>query len=490
LKYHVAIDIGASSGRVVLSYLQNNQLKLEELYRFYNSFVVENNYDVWNINYLIESILIGLEKVKQEGIEYCTIGIDTWAIDYCLVDKDGQLVSNPVSYRDNRTNNVIQYFEQQFSKERLYQRTGIQIQPFNTIFQLFVEEKEKINKTEKIMLIPDYLNYVFTNTLGIESTNASTTQLVNTTSKDWDLKLLETIDISIEKLPSIVEPGTIRGKFLKEKFRNYNLPEALFINVGSHDTASAVIGVPALEDENWLFLSSGTWSLLGKEIDQKLISNLTYSSNYSNEIGVFNTVRFLKNTIGMWLIQEVLRNFNYKYTYEKLTYEANKLMGFQQFIDINHPMFLNPDNMFEQIQFYCKETKQKVPKTIWEVARCIFDNMALSYAIEIQALVSMIPTNEPIDVLYIVGGGGNNQLLNQLTATLTQIKVVSGPTEATAIGNAIVQMITLGEIENLTSARKIIRESTELQEFHPKQLDLNVIEKYKKFMKEYERWKV
>ncbi|MGO4928812.1 rhamnulokinase [Fundicoccus sp. Sow4_F4] len=486
MNYYVAIDIGASSGRVMLSQLKNNQIKLDEIYRFKNEFVKENGFDTWNIQHLIESILIGLEKIKHMGIDQCTVGIDTWGVDYCLVNEEGQLVRKPISYRDDRTNDILERFEKKLPLEELYERTGIQIQPFNTIFQLITEESEAIKQAKHIMLIPDYLAFVFTDTVITERTNASTTQLVNSKTGDWDLKLLEMINISIKKLPPIKEVGTVRGKLKHEKFKKHNLPDATFINVGSHDTASAVAGIPATKDENWLFLSSGTWSLLGKEMKTQSITKDAFKANYTNEVGVYERFRFLKNIMGMWLIQEVARNFDYQFTYQEIVEKASESPAFQQFINVNNPIFLNPDNMYMQIQEYCEQTGQKVPQTIWEVARCIFDSLALSYAVEIKLLGQLIEEDASFDTLYIVGGGANNQLLNQLTANLTQMKVVSGPTEATALGNIVVQMITQGDLKDLNKARKVIMESSELQIFYPEKIDLSIIENYEKFLKEYE----
>lgn len=320
----VAIDIGASSGRLMKSTRDaKGSLILEEVHRFKNGFRNKDGHDRWKIDYLIKEILIGFEKLKQTGIDRLFAGIDTWAVDYCLIDEQGDRINDPIAYRDKRTNGAVEQFSEIYSLDKLYEQTGIQIQPFNTLFQLFAEEKENLAKAHKLLLIPDYLGYVFTGNMVTEKTNASTMQLLNAGTKEWEIELLEKIGVSKELFPPLTEPGTILGDLQKEQFSKYDLPDVTFITVASHDTASAVLGTPG-QGERWGYISSGTWSLLGIETKIANVSRNAFSENYTNEWGAHNTVRFLKNIMGMWLIQEVARMQEYEYSYAELAELAAK----------------------------------------------------------------------------------------------------------------------------------------------------------------------
>lgn len=481
MNHYIAIDIGASSGRLMLSSVgPDKRIKLEEIHRFKNGFSKVGKYDCWNINQLTEDILAGLAKVKARGITKCSAGIDTWAVDYCLVKADGSLVAPPVAYRDPRTEKAISAFTKKMSLAKLYEKTGIQIQPFNTVFQLLVEEREKLAEAESLLLIPDYLGFVLTGKKVMEKTNASTTQLLNPYTQTWDKELLQIIGVNQELLPKLVEAGTILGDLQVEKFPTYDLPDVTLINVASHDTASAIIGTPA-QNENWAYISSGTWSLLGIEATTPNLSSAAFAANYTNEWGTGGTIRFLKNIMGMWLIQEVARHDNYRQSYAEIAESAAKLPAFQQMIDVNDPVFLNPENMTTALQTYCKKTDQKVPETIAEIARAIYDNLALCYALELEKLSEL--TGREIDCLHIVGGGANNHFLNQLTADVAQIKVLAGPGEATALGNLMLQMIVQGEFADIKTARQALSQSIDLVEFKPGSLTPGIIETYKTFLK-------
>ena len=339
-----------------------------------------------------------LRKIKQNGIEHCYVGIDTWAVDYCLIDKDGTLLGDPIAYRDSRTKKAVEKFQKLMSLETLYEKTGIQIQSFNTIFQLLVEQRALLEKTDKLLLIPDYLGYVFTNQAVTEKTNASTMQLLNPANDTWDEELLDLVGIRKEQLPPLVDAGTILGSLVKEKFPDFDLPEATFVSVASHDTASAILGTPG-QGRDWGYISSGTWSLLGVETKVANVSREAFNENYTNEWGAHNTIRFLKNIMGMWLIQEVARMQDYQYSFPELAELAAKEAPFQQFIDVNHESFLNPENMIVAIQDYCQKTGQKIPETPGAIARCIYDNLALCYASELEKLEKMTGTNGKLSKL-------------------------------------------------------------------------------------------
>ncbi|EOH77579.1 MULTISPECIES: rhamnulokinase [Enterococcus] len=480
---YIAVDIGASSGRLMLSEKNPfNKISLEEVHRFKNGFSDNSGTDYWNADHLIEEILIGLEKVKQRGVEKCYVGIDTWGVDYCLLDKQGQALSQPVSYRDDRTKQAMEEFDQQFSLQMLYQKTGIQLQPFNTVFQLFKEDREKLAHAKQLLLMPDYLGYVLTGQAVLEKTNASTMQLMNLKSRKLDEDVLTAIDVVKELFPNPVEPGTILGPILKEKFPTYDLPDATFITIASHDTASAVVGTPGKGD-NWAYISSGTWSLMGVEIEEGISTPEAFEANFTNEWGVQGTIRFLKNIMGMWLIQEVARMQDYQYSYPELAELASQEEAFVSLIDVNDSRFMNPKNMITEIQSYCREVDQKIPKTAGELARCIYDSLALCYAVELEKLEKI--TDRTITQLHIVGGGSNNDFLNQLTADACGINVLAGPGEATAIGNIIVQMVATKGFGTLAEGREGIKKSFPMKEFQPQIDNQCAIEKYQSLTKSF-----
>lgn len=475
---YIAIDIGASSGRLMVSEKKTLQkISLEEIHRFKNGFSKQAGTDYWAVDHLIKEILNGLEKAKKRGIDTCYVGIDTWGVDYCLVDKEQNAISNPVSYRDSRTDKAISVFEEKMSLSALYQKTGIQLQPFNTVFQLLTENTGKLKKAEKLLLIPDYLGFIFTGNAVLEKTNASTMQLMNLASRKLDRDILEVIGVDETLFPPIAEPGSILGKIQKEKFSAYDLPDATFITVASHDTASAIVGTPG-KGENWAYISSGTWSLMGVEIEEGISNVQAFESNFTNEWGVQGTIRFLKNIMGMWLIQEVARRQDYVYSYSELANMASQEEAFISLIDVNDARFLNPENMILEIQAYCRQTGQPIPESLGEIARCIYDSLALCYAVELENLEKI--TNRKINQLHVVGGGSNNEFLNQLTADACRIPVIAGPGEATAIGNIVVQMVATNGFGTLSEARDGIRQSFPMKEFYPTSDSREAVAAYKK----------
>lgn len=479
MSYHVAVDIGASSGRVVLATVDNqNALYTEEVHRFKNGFEMMDGFERWNGKKLFEEILVGLEKVKNMGVTDCTLGIDTWAVDYCLIDEDGKLLSQPISYRDNRTENALEKVARKITKEQIYQKTGIQFQNFNTLFQLFTEDPKLLERTATILLIPDYLAFCLTGKRVGEITNFSTTQLLNVEEKKYDSELLEVINISKNKFPKLVEPGTGLGNLKTELQEKYDLPSCKVISVATHDTASAVVGVPA-KFENWAYLSSGTWSLIGIENSTPVINSETLKGNFSNEWGAYGTYRFLKNITGMWCVQEIARAADYKYSFSEMADEAYQVEPFLQYVDLNDTRFTNPANMIKEIQNYCIERKLVVPQTIGELTMCVYSNLALAYAHEWHQIEKL--TNKKLDCLHIVGGGSNVKLLNQLTADVIGKKVIAGPNEATAIGNILVQLIAEGTFNDLKEARVWLSSQIKLEEYKPKQIS------YREHLKKYEK---
>ncbi|MGH1830535.1 rhamnulokinase [Enterococcus gilvus] len=482
-KTYIAIDIGASSGRLMLSEKDPfEKITLEEIHRFKNGFSEIDGTNYWDADHLIKEIVIGLQKVKQRGIQECYVGIDTWGVDYCLVDEQGRVLSQPVSYRDARTEQALEEFDQKMSLHTLYEKTGIQMQPFNTVFQLLREDQEKLAKAKQLLMIPDYLGCVLTGNAVLEKTNASTMQLMNLETRKLDEEVLSAIHVEKELFPKLVEPGTVLGPILKTRFPEYDLPDATVITIASHDTASAVAGTPG-KGENWAYISSGTWSLMGIEMEEGVSSKEAFEANFTNEWGVQGTIRFLKNIMGMWLIQEVARMQGYRYSYPELAELASQEEAFVSLIDVNDPRFMNPQNMITEIQNYCRERNQKIPETAGTLARCIYDSLALCYAVELEKLEKI--TGRTITQLHIVGGGSNNDFLNQLTADVCGINVFAGPGEATAIGNIMVQMVATKGFGTLAEGREGIKQSFPLKEFQPQTNNLQAREKYQSLSKQF-----
>ena len=480
MNMYVAVDIGASSGRLLLGMLNGSQLKLEEVHRFKNGFTYEDGHDRWQIDNLINEIFNGLEKIKKRGINQVNLGIDTWAVDYVLVDENGQKMHNPVAYRDARTNSAIKTLTSSFPKEYIYEKTGIQFQDFNTLYQLYSEDKSDLEKAEKVMMIPDYLGYVLTGNAVTEVTNASTTQMLNLRQGLFDKDLMEKVDVDADQFPHLVEAGTVLGDIRRKWHKQYDIPETTVITTATHDTASAVVGTPGIGD-NWAFLSSGTWSLLGTELNTPENGLAAFKENYTNEWGAYGTYRFLKNIMGLWIIQKVKEEFDNKYSFAELATLSEKEKGFRTFININDSRFQNPTSMIQTIQQYASETEQFVPQSPGEIARVIYDNLSLFYADSVHKLSNII--GHPITTLNIVGGGSNVALMNQMTANLAGIEVIAGPDEATAIGNILVQMIANKDVKNIVEGRRLIMDSFSLKTYKPQgNINSNVLEDYQKFL--------
>ncbi|MFC9657625.1 rhamnulokinase [Bacillus subtilis] len=469
---YTAIDIGASSGRIMVGELNEGKLDIQEIHRFANGFSQRDGHCFWDIDHLLKQILQGLQKVKTLGYEHCTVGIDTWAVDYVLLDEKGDRLREAISYRDRRTDHTIDKLEHTLSKAAIYQKTGIQFQPFNTIYQLYEEDRELLIKTDKIMMIPDYLGYCLTGKAVTEITNASTTQLLNASTGNLDPELLEAVSVQEQQFAPLTEPGCELGKLRNEWFPDYDLPACKVMTVATHDTASAVIAAPGIND-GWAYISSGTWSLIGVENKTPIITDLALENNYTNERGANNTIRFLKNIIGMWVIQEVRQRLQADYSFQQLAEEAEKTEPFQQFINLNDKRFLNPENMIKEIQHYCRQTRQKIPLTAGELACCIYSNLAIIYAIAIKELETI--TEKPIEQFHIIGGGARNDFLNQLTADMSGKAVYAGPIEATATGNLLMQMIAAKEVKDIKEARQVVRNSFPIKVFIPKDIDRSTI---------------
>lgn len=461
--YYLAVDIGASSGRHMLAWQEGGNIKLQEVHRFSNGMKKIEGSLCWDLEGLFEEILIGLEKCKDLGKEPSCMGIDTWGVDFVLVDKDGKRIGKAVGYRDARTDGMDEKVYEIITPSELYQRTGIQKQKFNTIFQLMaIKEKtpDILAQAEHLLMMPDYLHYLLTGVMKNEYTEATTSQLIHAKKKDWDYELIERLGFPAKIFGTVAQPGELLGKFKCEvaKRVGYNCEVIL---PASHDTGSAVLAVPTLEDEV-LYISSGTWSLIGTERLEADCSERSMKANIANEGGYASRFRYLKNIMGLWMIQSVKKEWETDLSFGKICALAEKEQ-IASIIDCNDNCFMAPDNMIEAVKEYCRKTGQQVPETIGEIAAVIYNSLATCYkkmAAEIEAL-----TGKTYESLHIIGGGANAEYLNELTAKHTEKTVYAGPTEATAIGNILAQMLYRGEYENVEEARKSVAESFEIKKY-------------------------
>lgn len=463
MNYYLAIDIGASSGRHILGCLENGKMKLEEIYRFENGVkLIEGNY-CWEVDKLYEEIKNGIKKCKEINKIPISIAIDTWAVDFVLLDENDEILGNTVSYRDDRTEGYMEKAFKIIPKETIYANTGIQFQRFNSLYQLLAikdKNKEYLEKAKTFLMIPDYLNFLLTGKKCVEYTNATTTQLVNAKTNNWDDELIEAFGLKREIFGEIKMPKTSLGKLREELVEEFGFDMEVILPA-THDTGSAFMAAP-VEDES-IFISSGTWSLLGIENTKAECSLDALKYNFTNEGGYDYRFRFLKNIMGLWVIQEVRRCYDNKYSFDQLVELARKSTYFKSFVDIDNDRFLKPDNMIEEIRAYCRETLQEEPQTPGEVAYCVYKNLAHCYRRAINEL--RLITGKEVNVISVFGGGCQNELLNELIAKECNKKVLAGPVEATAIGNLVCQMIANKEISNLEEGRKIIRTSFEIKKY-------------------------
>jgi rhamnulokinase len=452
-----AVDLGAASGRVMAARVGPDLLELTEVARFANTAVRAGGTLHWDVLNLYRSILDGLRDAGPVD----SIGIDSWAVDYGLLDADGRLLGNPVHYRDSRTDGVIERVLRQVPPERLYATTGLQLQPFNTLFQLVAaRDTAQLAAARTLLLMPDLLAYWLTGEIGAERTNASTTQLLDVNTGTWAAELAGQVGIPAGILPPLREPGQAVGVLKADA----GLGPVQVTTVASHDTASAVVGVPAW-GERFAYLSCGTWSLVGVELDRPVLTEQSRAANFTNEVGVDGTVRYLRNVMGLWLLQECQRVWGDDYV-EPLLRAAARCAAFRSVLDPDDPVFLPPGDMPARIAEACRRTGQPVPSTPAETVRCILDSLALAHRAAI--LDAQRLSGREVDVVHIVGGGARNELLCQLTADACGLPVLAGPVEATALGNILVQARALGAVGGeLADLRKLIRDTQPVRRFEP-----------------------
>ncbi len=478
-KYYLAIDIGASSGRHIIGWLEDGKMNLQEIYRFENRQLQKNGHLVWDMDNLWNGIIDGLKACKDQNMIPETVGIDTWGVDYVLLDENGDMLGDPIAYRDRRTEGMDEVVVSIINEKELYERCGIQKQLFNTIYQLMAQKEddpEILEKADGLLMIPDYFNYRLTGVRKQEYTNATTTGMVNARSKTWDKELISMLGLPEKLFGELSMPGTVVGSFAKEiqDQVGYN---ATVVLPATHDTGSAFLAVPA-KDENSVFLSSGTWSLLGIENSEPVTDEAARHENLTNEGGAWYRYRFLKNIMGLWIIQSIRRELNgteyvegrksryadgNNYSFPDLIRLARESEGFVSDIDVNDEVFLSPLSMIGAIKIYCESKGQPVPETVGEIMQTVYRGLSKCYAETVKRLSNI--TGKEITSVNIIGGGCQDSYLNELTARATGLPVYAGPIEGTAIGNLVIQMINAGTFDDLQDARECIYESFEIKKF-------------------------
>lgn len=462
-KYYLAIDIGASSGRHILAEIVDGKIRLEEVYRFWNGMDNKDGSLCWDVDRLFREILTGLKKCKEIGKVPSYMGIDTWGVDYVLLDKDDNILGNTYGYRDSRTNGMDEKVYEIIPEEDLYKRTGIQKAIFNTIYQLMdvkLNHPKDMEAAETLLFIPDYFNFKLTGTKVNEYTEASTGQLLNPETKDWDYELIDMLGYNRRMFCKVTKPGTKVGNFTEAIQKEVGF-DCEVILPATHDTGSAVLAVPT-NDDNAIYISSGTWSLMGVERMEADCSLESMKQNFTNEGGYDYRFRYLKNIMGLWMIQSVKREFEEDLSFGEICARASK-ETISSIVDCNDDCFLAPKSMIQAVQDFCANTNQQVPKTVGEIASVIYNSLAKCYGDTIEGLEKV--TGKTYDRIHVVGGGANAGYLNELTAKYTKKPVYAGPTEATALGNLAVQMMYAGELGSLVEARNCIRNSFEIVEY-------------------------
>ena len=468
----LAFDFGASSGRAMLATFDGEKLTLEEKHRFSNDPVNINGNLHWDILRLFFEIKQGILKCVNSGDrDIDCIGIDTWAVDYGLLDKNDKLLGNPYHYRDTRTEGMYDEAFKIVPKEDIYKETGIAFNWFNTIFQLLsarLSDDVTLKEAKTLLMIPDLFNFFLTGVKTTEYTNASTTQLYNSEKYEWSYDLMDKMGIPKDIFTDVVMPGTIVGKVKPELAEELGIEQIPVVAVASHDTGSAVVSVPVPNQDDFIYISSGTWSLMGVELPEPNITEGALKHNFTNEGGANKTIRFLKNIMGLWLIQESRRQWareGEELSFDELERQANAAEPFASMIDPDYPAFQTPGNMPQRIKDYCAKTGQKVPETKGEVIRCIAQSLGFRYRATVEGMEEV--TGNKYNVVNIVGGGIKDKMICQFTANATKRKVSTGPVEATSIGNVIVQAMAMGAIKDLNEGRQVVKNSFDIKVYEP-----------------------
>lgn len=469
----LAFDFGASSGRAIIGCFDGDKITLEEVHRFSNDPVSVGGTVYWDVLRLFYEIKQGIIKAKIAG-GFDSIGIDTWGVDFGLIDSEGKLMENPVHYRDARTVGLVDEAFKTMPKEKLYGITGIQFMELNTLFQLISLKKYRpwmLERADKMLFMPDLFGYMLTGKMCAEYSIASTSQLIDLDNRTWSKEILDAFGIKESVFAPLVQPGTVLGELSKEICEECGVDPVPVISVCGHDTQSAITSVPC-EDGDFAFLSSGTWSLFGTELDKPIVNETSMNINITNEGGFDGSTGFLKNIIGLWLIQESRRQWKREgkeYSYADLEKLALAAEPFKCFIDPDAPEFVPHGNIPERVREFCRKTGQYVPETVGEIMRCIYESLAMKYRLTFEKLRECTERDYP--VIHVIGGGTKDGLLCQMTANSCDRTVKAGPIEATVMGNVAVQLMSDGSVKNIGQARKIVAESSELKTFEPKDTD-------------------
>lgn len=469
----LAFDFGASSGRAIIGCFDGDKITLEEVHRFSNDPVSVGGTVYWDVLRLFYEIKQGIIKAKIAG-GFDSIGIDTWGVDFGLIDSEGKLMENPVHYRDARTVGLVDEAFKTMPKEKLYGITGIQFMELNTLFQLISLKKYRpwmLERADKMLFMPDLFGYMLTGKMCAEYSIASTSQLIDLDKRTWSKEILDAFGIKESVFAPLVQPGTVLGELSKEICEECGVDPVPVISVCGHDTQSAITSVPC-EDGDFAFLSSGTWSLFGTELDNPIVNETSMNINITNEGGFDGSTGFLKNIIGLWLIQESRRQWKREgkeYSYADLEKLALAAEPFKCFIDPDAPEFVPHGNIPERVREFCRKTGQFVPETVGEIMRCIYESLAMKYRLTFEKLRECTERDYP--VIHVIGGGTKDGLLCQMTANSCDRTVKAGPIEATVMGNVAVQLMSDGSVKNIGQARKIVADSSELKTFEPKDTD-------------------
>ncbi len=468
----LAFDFGASSGRAMLAVLENGKLTLEEKHRFANEPVTVNGGFYWDVLRLFHEIKQGILKCVNSGdADIDAIGIDTWGVDYGYLDKNGELLGNPRHYRDTRTNGMFEKAFEIVPKDEIFKNTAIAFNLFNSLYQLLSErlnDSPLLKEAKTLLFMPDLFNYFLTGVKKTEYTVASTSQMFDSVNHKWAYGMLDKMQIPTDILTDVIYPGEVIGRLKPELSEELGIGAVPVVSVASHDTGSAVASVPVTDTKDFVYISSGTWSLMGVELDKPIISKQAMDYNFTNEGGVNKTIRFLKNIMGLWLVQECKRQWEREgeaLSFAELESQANAATPFASFIDPDDAAFLAPGNMPKRICEYCKKTGQKVPETKGGIVRCIAESLAFKYRYTIEGIEQV--TSKKYDSVHIVGGGIKDKMLCRFTANATNRRVEAGPVEATSIGNVVVQAMAMGAIKDLDEARAVVKASFPIETYVP-----------------------
>ena len=468
-KVYLAADFGGGSGRVIAGWLEDGKLTMEEIHRFGNRQVRLGDHVYWDFPALFEDMKAGLKKAASKGYEVESIGVDTWGVDFGLIDRDGQLLGNPVCYRDARTAGMTEKLFETLNPTEHYATTGIQVMEINTLAQLLsIKGTAQLEAAEHLLFMPDLFSYFLTGKATNEYCIASTSELLDAKRREWSWETIEALGLPKRIFGDIVMPGTVRGELRKDIAEETGLKDVKVIAVGSHDTASAVAAVPAIEGDGPVaFLSSGTWSLLGIELPEPILTEEARQAEFTNEGGVGGRIRFLQNITGLWILQRLMAEWKERgeeQTFGELLPAAEQA-NISSIIPVADAAFTNPPSMEKAISDYCRQSNQPAPQTKGEFVRCLFQSLAKKYKDAIEGVNGLLP--ESLKRLHIIGGGSQNGLLNQFTADALGIPVWAGPVEATAMGNILVQAMAAGEVADLAELREVVRRSVTPKVFEP-----------------------